>query len=110
MLMIAESKKNAIDDELIKDEQQCEYDRACNWATETMDKLSFWKTINAVLKEVAHMAHSSSIQMVTEQLRLHWLLSMIEVSISAKALLDTIQISLSKSIGTILCVVAISLS
>lgn len=40
-LMIAESKKNAIDDELIKDEQQCEYDRACNWATETMDKLSF---------------------------------------------------------------------
>ena len=40
MLMIAESKKNAIDDELIKDEQQCEYDKACNWATETMDKLS----------------------------------------------------------------------
>ena len=41
MLMIAESKKNAIDDEFIKDEQQCEYDKACNWATETMDKLSF---------------------------------------------------------------------
>lgn len=41
-LMIAESKKNAIDDEFIKDEQQCEYDRACNWATETMDKLSFF--------------------------------------------------------------------
>ena len=40
-LMIAESKKNAIDDEFIKDEQQCEYDKACNWATETMDKLSF---------------------------------------------------------------------
>lgn len=90
-LMIAESKNNAIDDELIKDEQQCEYDRACNWATETMDKLSFLENyINAVLKEVAHMAHSSSIQMVTEQLRLHWLLSMIEVSISAKASLDTI--------------------
>ena len=44
-LMIAESKKNAIDDEFIKDEQQCEYDRACNWATETMDKLSFLKLL-----------------------------------------------------------------
>lgn len=40
-LMIAESKKNAIDDELIKDEQQSENDKADNWQQETMDKLRF---------------------------------------------------------------------
>ena len=36
-LMIAESKKKAIDDELIKDEQQCEDDKYDNWEMETMD-------------------------------------------------------------------------
>ncbi len=50
-LMIAESKKNAIDDELIKDEQQCENDKADNWQMETMDKLRFLENYKCRLEE-----------------------------------------------------------
>lgn len=65
-LMIAESKKNAIDDELIKDEQQSENDKADNWQQETMDKLRFLENYKCRLEENVHVAHFSSIQMVTE--------------------------------------------
>lgn len=51
MLMIAESKKNAIDDELIKDAQQCENDKADNWQMETMDKLRFLENYKCRLEE-----------------------------------------------------------
>ena len=47
-LMIAESKKKAIDDKLIKDEQQCEDDKYDNWEMETMDKLRFLENYNFV--------------------------------------------------------------
>lgn len=50
-LMIAESKKNAIDDELIKDEQQSENDKADNWQQETMDKLRFLENYKCRLEE-----------------------------------------------------------
>lgn len=51
MLMIAESKKNAIDDELIKDAQQCENDKADNWQMETMEKLRFLENYKCRLEE-----------------------------------------------------------
>lgn len=50
-LMIAESKKKAIDDELIKDEQQCEDDKYDNWEMETMDKLRFLENYNCHFEE-----------------------------------------------------------
>ena len=50
-LMIAESKKKAIDDELIKDEQQCGDDKYDNWEMETMDKLRFLENYNCHFEE-----------------------------------------------------------
>ena len=44
MLMIAESKKNAIDDDVIKRAQKEEYEKARKWKKYTLEKLSFLKS------------------------------------------------------------------
>ena len=43
MLMIAESKKNAIDEDVIKRAQKEEYEKARKWKKDTLEKLSFLK-------------------------------------------------------------------
>ena len=99
-LMIAESKKKAIDDKLIKDEQQCEDDKYDNWEMETMDKLRFLENYNFVtLKRNAHVGHSLSIQRNMEQLKLLWLMGMRISQEREEVFTDTIPSSLSLSIG-----------
>lgn len=44
MLMIAESKKNAIDEDVIKRAQKEEYEKARKWKKDTLEKLSFLKS------------------------------------------------------------------
>lgn len=43
MLMIAESKKKSIDEDVIKRAQKEEYEKARKWKKETLEKLSFLK-------------------------------------------------------------------
>ena len=44
MLMIAESKKNAIDEDVIKRAQKQECEKARKWKKYTLEKLSFLKS------------------------------------------------------------------
>lgn len=44
MLMIAESKKNAIDEDVLKRAQKEEYEKARKWKKDTLEKLSFLKS------------------------------------------------------------------
>ena len=44
MLMISESKKNAIDKDVIKRAQKEEYEKARKWKKDTLEKLSFLKS------------------------------------------------------------------
>ena len=50
MLMIAESKKNAIDEDVIKRAQKEEYEKARKWKKDTLKKLSFLKSYGASLR------------------------------------------------------------
>lgn len=51
MLMITESKKKAIDEDVIKRAQKEEYEKARKWKKETLEKLSFLKNYGCTFED-----------------------------------------------------------
>ena len=99
MLMIAESKKKAIDEDVIKRAQKEEYEKARKWKKDTLKKLSFLKSYGCEFESdrfrSSFLIHPKKRGTIEVALVWHMRIS----QVSTIALLDTIQKSLLLSIG-----------